>query len=127
MQGDETRHKLEALRQRVLNDISGMADQLANGDDVDYDSLITLARTTGRMEFLDKALERAQSIENRDEKMQSLLDLLDAVDVQLGLMRYDDKSTEGEGGTTQSSSESEAATDSDAHSDQSEQQTSENN
>jgi hypothetical protein len=90
MQNDEAKNKLEELRERVLGDISGMADQLASGENVDYDSLLTLARTTGRMEFLDKALERAEAIENPDEKMHSLLDLLDAVDVQLGLMNYDD-------------------------------------
>jgi len=89
MQNDETLTKLKDLRQRILSDVTGMADQLADSDAVDYDALISLARTTGRSEFLEKALARCEQMEDADEKMQSLLDLLDAVDVQIGLMHYD--------------------------------------
>jgi|GEM_PF-3885798 len=94
MQNDEALTKLEDLRKRILSDVSGMADQLADSDTVDYDALLSIARTTGRSEFLDKALARCEQMEDADEKMQSLLDLLDTVDVQIGLMRYDENADE---------------------------------
>jgi hypothetical protein len=81
---DEGTRKLEEIRERVLGDLSGLSDQLVGDDDTGYEGLLVLARTTGRAEFLEKALQRCEAMEDGPDKANALLDLLGAVDLQLG-------------------------------------------
>jgi hypothetical protein len=98
MQDEGTTKKLEELRERLLGDLSGLSDQLVGDDDTGYEGLLVLARTTGRAEFLEKALQRCEAMEDGSDKANALLDLLGAVDLQLGAR----KQPAQDGGATQS-------------------------
>lgn len=87
MQDEGKVRKLEELRERVLGDLTGLSDQLVTDDDAGYEGLLVMARTTGRPEFLEKALQRCEAMEDSPEKANALLDLLGAVDLQLGVSK----------------------------------------
>jgi hypothetical protein len=76
-------NKLDQLRNQILDNLVSMSDQLAVSDNISYDALIALGRSTGKPEFLEKAYQKINSIEDQSEKADAFLDLLDEVEVQL--------------------------------------------
>ena len=82
---DDTNQKLEQLRTKILDDLAGMSDQLVSNDTIGFETLLAIARSTGKIVLLEKALQRAETIENASDKAGALLDVLDEVDFQLNL------------------------------------------
>jgi hypothetical protein len=93
MAPDNTK-KLEELRTKIIDDLGAMSDELAGNDAVSVDALVSIARTTGRPELLEKAVVRAEAIEDGPERADALLDLLDEVDAQLN-SQVEDESDQG--------------------------------
>lgn len=85
MNNEESKQKLQELHDRILANVSSMADQLVDADSADFETLLSLARSTGKPELMEKAMQRAEAMEDNGEKMDSLLDLLDVVDAQMDL------------------------------------------
>lgn len=75
--------KLQQIRDKIINDLGGMSDQLAGSDGVSIEALIAIARSTNKPELLDKAVEKAEAIEDASERADALLDLLDEIEAQI--------------------------------------------
>ena len=82
---DETNKltQLEEYRAQALEQLTGMSDYLINRDDIDVDTIITLARSTGDMTLLGKALEKVKTMEDQQAKSEALLTLLDEIEFEM--------------------------------------------
>ena len=77
------RQKLEDLKSKILGDLTAMSDQLVDNDDVGFEALLALGRSTGNVNFLEKALKKAETMDDSLSKSDALLDLLDEVEIGL--------------------------------------------
>lgn len=80
---DETAKQLQSLKNQALETLAGMADQLADNDDVGIEGLLAIVHNTGRVELLGKILEKAKNLPDPSQKAQALLDLVDEIELQL--------------------------------------------
>lgn len=83
MAPNDEQAKLEALRTKILDNLSSMGDTLASSDDVSLEALMAIAHSTGNVTILEKALQKVQDIENGSDKADALLGLLDEVELRL--------------------------------------------
>lgn len=81
----ETATKLRDLRANVLQELVGLSDQMVDDEDVSYDILLTLARTSGNQLLLEKAFRKIQAIEDPKQKSDALLDLMDEIEAELSV------------------------------------------
>jgi|GEM_PF-3325326 hypothetical protein len=81
---DNRRSELQKLRDRVFNDLTGLADQIAVGDsDIDLESLMTVIRATGNTKLIGKAAQKIESMGDSKEKLDAVLDLANEIDFQI--------------------------------------------
>jgi hypothetical protein len=90
----ESIQSLHGLRGQVLDNLGNMADQLANTSDMGFDALLAIARTTGKPELLSKAFELVQKMPDSSEKAESMLDLLDEIEVRLAVLTQPEQPVE---------------------------------
>lgn len=83
MSPEDKAKKLQELRTKVVDELASMSDQLATNDALGYEALIAIARNTGRTELLEKAIEKAHSIEDSAERADVLLELLSEIEGQI--------------------------------------------
>lgn len=76
-------NELEQLRVQVLQTIGSMTDILAEDENIDYSTLLTLARTSGKAALLSTAYQKILKIEDAHDKSEALMELLDAVETEL--------------------------------------------
>ncbi|MEO8691153.1 MAG: hypothetical protein ABI397_00020 [Candidatus Saccharimonas sp.] len=82
MNQDEKLTKLEEYRAQALEQLTGMSDYLISRDDIDVDTIITLARSTGDITLLGRALEKVKTMEDQQAKSEALLALLDEIEYE---------------------------------------------
>lgn len=75
---------LEALREKALQILVPMVDEIQDAPERRFEILITASRSSGGNEqLLSKALEAAQQIENANDKANAVLDVLNEVNYHL--------------------------------------------
>lgn len=99
--------QLEEYRARVLEQLTGMSDYLIGRDDIDVDTIITLARSTGDITLLDKALEKVKTMEDQQGKSEALLALLDEIEYEMADGVDSPSQTESSGSTDEQARNSE--------------------
>lgn len=82
---DDQHDKLQQLHTSVINELLTLTDHMADDDDVSYQLLINLARTTDNPTLLYKAFEKVKKMEDPKNKTDALLEVLDEIEVQLNL------------------------------------------
>ena len=85
MTPQESVDKLEAIREQILNNLTGMTDQLVDDNNLGFDALVAIARATGKVDMLEKALKKCEAIEDPLDKTNALLELLNEVEVRLAV------------------------------------------
>ena len=80
---DQRLQQLEEYRAQALEKLASMGDYLINSEDVDYQAIISLARSTKDVNLLGKALDKINSIEDQRERSEALLLFLDAVEYEI--------------------------------------------
>lgn len=75
--------QLEEYRAQALEQLTGMSDYLVGRDDIDVDTIITLARSTGDVTLLGRALEKVKTMEDQQGKSEALLVLLDEIEYEM--------------------------------------------
>lgn len=82
---EETVQLLQSLKEQALDSLIGVADQLADDDQMSIDALLAIARTTGRVKLLSKALEKCRQMPDSPDKADLLLELLNEIESQLAI------------------------------------------
>lgn len=80
---DQRLHQLEEYRAQAIEKLAGMGEYLINSEDVDYQAIISLARSTNDVNLLGKALDKINSIEDPRERSEALLLFLDEVEYEI--------------------------------------------
>jgi len=83
MENEQSTATLQALKSKILDDLGGMTDQLVGNDIIGFDALFAIARNTGNVELLGKALEKCEAITDQSDKADALLELLGEVEMRL--------------------------------------------
>lgn len=80
---EEKLNKLTALRDKVMENVSPLADNENLSPEQRFTLLMSTASYQNDEAMLEKAFEAAQQIEAEDAKTAALLDLLDEVELQI--------------------------------------------
>ncbi len=80
MNSDEKLQQLEEYRAQALESLVGISDYLVNSENADYQTIITLAHSTGNTTLFGKALEMIDKIDDREERSEALLAFLDGIE-----------------------------------------------
>lgn len=97
MNQDKKLAQLEEYRAQALEQLTAMSDYLMSRDDLDIDTIITLARSTNDVTLLGKALEKVKSMEDQQGKSEALLTLLDEIEFEMAdTVGMDDQATRPE-------------------------------
>jgi len=89
---DQRLQQLEEYRAQALEKLASMGEYLINSEDIDYQAIISLARSTKDANLLGKALDKINSIEDQRERSEALLLFLDEVEYEIA----DDPSVSGQ-------------------------------
>lgn len=79
----EDKDYLQELRTKVLDSLVAVSDSFADDENVGYDVLIALARSTGNSKLWGRAYEKAMSIEDPKQRGDAMLVLLDEIELSL--------------------------------------------
>src|SRR5437870_1629074 len=82
MNQDELK-KIQDLRSKVVAGLSSLADQITDDSSVGFDALFAIAQNSDGTELLEKALKKAETIEDPDERADAYLSLLNEMDIRL--------------------------------------------
>ncbi len=81
---DQQLVQLEEYRAQALEELMKLSDFLVSDENVAYDSILALARSTNNPELFGKALEKIRSIEDEQERSTALLTYLDEIEYEIG-------------------------------------------
>lgn len=93
---EESLNELRGLKGEVLDNLTNMADQLASTDDMGFDALLAIAKTTGKVELLHKAFAQLQKMPDSPDKAESMLDLLDEIELRLAVLSQPEQRIDAE-------------------------------
>lgn len=80
---DQRLQQLEEYRAQALEKLASMGEYLINSEDIDYQAVISLARSTKDANLLGKALDKINNIEDQRERSEALLFFLDEVEYEI--------------------------------------------
>ena len=80
---DQRLQQLEEYRAQALEKLASMGEYLTSSEDIDYQTIISLARSTKDANLLGKALDKINAIEDQRERSEALLSFLDEVEYEI--------------------------------------------
>ena len=89
-----TQQKLEELRTSVLNNLMASTADLGAGGAQEIETLIALARTSGDVRFLERAVHFTEKLENESQRTELLVKILGDIELALGSGAQADQSNE---------------------------------
>ena len=86
---DNQYKSLEEIRSNILKDIAPLLTNSTFNPEQKFTLLLAAARMSGKAEDFKSAYEAAKSIEDDNEKANSLFELLEEIDIQLGEISFE--------------------------------------
>jgi hypothetical protein len=83
MSDEDRNNTLVGLKDDILNSLAAVSDQIINADNLDFETILVLARSTENTNILRAAVEKAKKIEDPVDRLNASLAVIDEIDFQL--------------------------------------------